>query len=118
MFAEFFADTSKAVLDARHPFAFFVGRWGGLRLPKAAAPEADPRCDWHRDVRNDAKPSRFPRPGCPRCKHFSARAAGRESAPTPIAALMAPELFDQRAADVERLRTEREAAKQAKGGSA
>lgn len=68
----------------------------------------DLRCDWHRDVRNDAKPSRFPRAECPRCKHFAARAAARASEPTPIAALMRPDLFDQRAADVERLRKERE----------
>jgi len=33
MFAEFLADRGKALVDARHSFAFFVGRWGGLRIP-------------------------------------------------------------------------------------
>lgn len=39
MFAEFFRERSKAVIDARHPFAFFVQRWGGLRVPAVAGEE-------------------------------------------------------------------------------
>jgi len=48
MFAEFFRERSKAIVDARHPFAFFVQRWGGLRVP---ALPLDPSSQRPRDPR-------------------------------------------------------------------
>lgn len=36
MFDEYFADESHATTKARHPFAWFVTRWNGLRVPAQA----------------------------------------------------------------------------------
>jgi hypothetical protein len=34
MIAEFLASKDPKVVGRRHPFAFFVQEWGGLRVPK------------------------------------------------------------------------------------
>lgn len=39
MFAEFLASKDPETIRKRHPFAFFVGEWGGLRVPKRRARE-------------------------------------------------------------------------------
>lgn len=88
MFAEFFADTSKAVTDARHNFAFFVGRWGGLRVPKIAAPDS-PYCPWHQRG-NQGRRALNPIATCPECKHLGAlaRPARAETGPQSLADLL------------------------------
>ena len=44
MFAEFFSRADRVTVERRHPFAFFVQEWGGLRVPKlqVAAPSSKP----------------------------------------------------------------------------
>lgn len=36
MFAEFLGRRDPKTVERRHPFAFFVQEWGGLRVPKMA----------------------------------------------------------------------------------
>ena len=44
MFAEFLGRTDPRTVERRHPFAFFVQEWGGLRVAKkpVALPGAKP----------------------------------------------------------------------------
>ena len=105
MFAEFFAERTRDLVKARHCFAFFVTRWGQLRVPAVPAvappkpwavpepPRADPNCrDWHAGGKNTGK--RHPRgqqPGCPECKSVYLRdwtAETRTSEPTPASEVL------------------------------
>jgi hypothetical protein len=102
-----------------------IARWFGLRgwedeyesaPARAAKPAvADPRCTWHRDPRNDARASSYPKPGCPRCKHFAARSGTRSGEPSEIGELAARKAAEleaeserKRLAAAERFRQERE----------
>jgi hypothetical protein len=83
---------------------------------RAAKPVvADPRCTWHRDPRNDSRASSYPKPGCPRCKHFAARNGTRSGEPSEIGELAARKAAEleaeserKRLAAAERFRQERE----------
>jgi hypothetical protein len=83
---------------------------------RAAKPAvADPRCTWHRDPRNDSRASSYPKPGCPRCKHFAARNGTRSGEPSEIGELAARKAAEleaeserKRLAAAERFRQERE----------
>lgn len=105
MFAEFFADRSREVVKARHCFSWFVGRWGGLRVPAVAAvappppwvapavPRADPNCKgWHEGGKNTARRNpRGQQAGCPECKSVYLRewtSDTRRGEPTPAGELI------------------------------
>lgn len=70
---------------------------GEHRLPSGSPSESrrapaggglEDYCDWHKDARNDGKPSRRPKESCPSCKHLTARERVRSSdGPMPIGAL-------------------------------
>jgi hypothetical protein len=71
---------------------------GEHRLPSGSTqggPKAAPvggladYCDWHKDARNDGKPSRRPRPTCPCCKELTARErVGSSDGPTSAGAIV------------------------------
>jgi hypothetical protein len=97
----------------------FLMNWLGStndKLPANSKPVApDPRCDWHKDPRNDAKPSMFNKFQCPRCRHFAAARAERDGPPVDIGELMAAkaaeletQLERERLAQGEKFRQERE----------
>jgi hypothetical protein len=91
---------------------------------RAAKPAvADPRCTWHRDPRNDSRASSYPKPGCPRCKHFAARNGTRSGEPSEIGELAARKAAEleaeserKRLAAAERFRQERERDTKASNG--
>jgi len=105
MFAEFFADRSRELVKARHCFSWFVGRWGGLRVPAVAAvappkpwaapepPRADPNCKgWHAGGKNTGRQNpRGQQAGCPECKSVYLRswtADDRPGEPTAVGELI------------------------------
>jgi len=87
LLAAFLGDESPAAVKARHPFAFFVGRFGGLLTdPIRTKAEADPRCNLHRQAGTFRQlPRGGPVTGCPTCKENAAARGTRESDPTPVA---------------------------------
>jgi hypothetical protein len=62
--------------------------------PKVQATAASPLeayCEWHRQAVNAGRPTKYPKPGCPDCKHLAAKANGRTSAvPSTLGALDEP----------------------------
>jgi hypothetical protein len=73
----------------------FLFRWlsraqdrGGSspRLPVSSVP--DPRCPFHRQAGTNNRPSRFPHPNCPECKHAAAARGERRAEPTPAMAIV------------------------------
>jgi hypothetical protein len=48
-------------------------------------------CEWHRQAVNAGRPTKYPKPGCPDCKHLAAKANGRPSSgPSTLGALDEP----------------------------
>lgn len=84
MFAEFLADESPETVKARHCFAFFVGRFGGLLVdPVRTKADSDTRCNHHRGQGTfRTLPRGGPVAGCPTCKENSAARGTREATPT------------------------------------
>jgi len=84
MLAEFLADESPETVKARHCFAFFVGRFGGLLVdPVRTKADADTRCNLHRQQGTfRTLPRGGPVTGCPTCKENSAARGNREASPT------------------------------------
>jgi hypothetical protein len=74
----------------------WLSRSNDRRPPAPTTAPPDLRCVWHRDPKNDVRASAYPKPGCPRCKHFAARDRKRQGEPTELGELMA-----QKAAEVE-----------------
>ncbi len=83
MFAEFLADESPETVKARHCFAFFVGRFGGLLVdPVRTKADADSRCNLHRQQGTfRALPRGGPVTGCPTCRENAAARGTREATP-------------------------------------
>jgi len=84
MLAEFLGDESPEVVKARHPFAFFVGRFGGLLVDQVRTKaDADPRCNHHRQQGTfRTLPRGGPVTGCPTCRENAAARGNREASPT------------------------------------
>lgn len=84
MIAEYLADESPGRVNARHPWKWFVEGFNGFRVPKV---KVEPRpiallsnyCGYHRDARNNNRPSKYPKPDCPECKHCTAANGTRTS---------------------------------------
>jgi len=97
MIAEFLGRETPKVVQARHPFVFFVTEFGGLMVPQQPqqAPP-NPRgvlhawCSWHRRPGTAGKPSRYPEQTCPECRHMAAAGRTREGEPTPASPTYAP----------------------------
>ena len=48
-----------------------------------AKPTGPTFCNWHGDYRNNGKPSKFPKPECPECKHVAAKGRRADGAGEP-----------------------------------
>lgn len=80
MFAEFLADRSPESVKRRHPFAFFVTAFNGLRVEKKPIDLGGPRCYWH--AKGNRGSSRQPLDSCPECREDRARRGGRSGEPS------------------------------------
>lgn len=95
----------------------WLGRTNDRLGTTSKPPVPDGRCDWHRESRNDPKPSKFPRSTCQRCKHFAASAGVRAGPPVDIGELAQAKTRElevaaekARSEAAERFRRQREAA--------
>lgn len=94
----------RAYLLSERPRAGFVkdlsswlnGRGHEQDWQPAKGAAVDARCDWHR--KGSRRPSNFPKPGCPDCKHHAARARTRSGEPVDIGAIAAQKSAELEAA--------------------
>jgi hypothetical protein len=81
MIGEFLGRETPKVIQARHPFVFFVTEFGGLMVPQKQAAAPVERCTWHRMPGTASKAAKRPDAACVDCKHLSASKAARDAEP-------------------------------------